>query len=148
MRMKKILWSVLAVVTLLGGGLVLTAFSGPRSGDPGRLDRFVTHRHDDLLDDVRATDAQRQQIRALKDRVLADGRAARAGQAEARRELMAEWRSDAPDQAKVKAIVDARADAMKKMAEEVADAMGEVHGILTPSQRALITRKLERHLDE
>jgi len=146
--MKKILWSALAVATLLGGGLVLTAFSGPRAGDPARLDRFVTHRLDDLLDDVRATDAQRQQIRALKDRVLADGRAVRAGQAEARRELMAEWRSDAPDQAKVKAIVDARADAMKKMAEEVAEAMGEVHGILTPGQRALITRKLERHLDE
>jgi periplasmic protein CpxP/Spy len=146
--MKKILWSVLTVVVLAGGLVTLTAFRARDPSDPGRLDRFVSHRLDDLLDDVRATAAQRQQLNALKDKLLADGHALHAGQADAKKQLLAEWRSEAPDKAKVMAIVDERADAMKKMAEEVAAALVDAHGILNESQRALVTRKLERHLGE
>ncbi|HUK66803.1 MAG TPA: Spy/CpxP family protein refolding chaperone [Anaeromyxobacteraceae bacterium] len=146
--MKKILGSVLAIIVLAGAGLALAAFRGHGDGDPARFERFFTHRLDDMLDDVRATDAQRQKVHALRDRLVADGRALHEGQLEARRDLVAQWKSDAPDQAKVLAIVDARADALKRMADEVAHALLDLHEILTPAQRALITRKLDRHLSE
>ena len=100
--MKKSLLTALALVVAAGGTLALTAFRG-HHGDPARMERFVTNRVDDLLDDVQATDAQRQQILALKDKLLAD---------------------------------------------EFADALLKVHAILTPEQRATLTKKIQRHHEE
>jgi hypothetical protein len=37
---------------------------------------------------------------------------------------------------------------MKKFADEVADAVLQVHGILTPDQRAVVTKKMQRHMEE
>ena len=79
--MKKILLTALALVLAAAGTLTLTAFRGHHGhghGDPARMERFVTSRIDDLLDDLRATDAQRQQILALKDKLLSDLKAMRA----------------------------------------------------------------------
>lgn len=143
--MKKTLTAVLALAVLAVGALTLTAFRHHR--DPAHLDRFLTHRLEDLLDDVHATDAQRQQITAIKDKLVADGKALHGGQADARQQLLAQWQADQPDAAKVHALVQARADGMKRFADEVADAALQVHQLLTPEQRAVVTRKLQRHLD-
>jgi Spy/CpxP family protein refolding chaperone len=144
--LKRFLLGALAVVGLATAGLTLTAFR--HSHDPARFDRMITNRLDDLLDDVNATDAQRTQITAIKDKVVADGKALHADHAGTHQQLLALWQADQPDAAKVHAIVDGRADAMKKFADEVADAMIQVHGILTPEQRAKITKKLQRHMGE
>ena len=144
--MKKILTTILALVVLAGGALALTAFRG--HGDPARMDRFITHRLDDMLDDVHATDAQRQQITAIKDKLVAEGKALHAGHTDLRKELLAQWQADQPDAAKVHALVDGRAAEMKKFADDVADALLQVHGILTPDQRAQVAKKMQRHMDE
>lgn len=144
--MKKTVSTVLAVAALVAGALTLTAFR--HHPDPARLDRILTHRLDDLLDDVHATDSQRQQVIALKDDLLAQGKAIRAGQADARKELLAQWKSDHPDATRVRALVDGRAEAMKAFAGRVSDAVLRLHDILTPDQRAIVTRKLERHMEE
>ncbi len=144
--MRKILSTALALAVLAVGALTLTAFRDHHGG-PGGLERHLAKHLDDLLDDVHATDAQRQQLTALKDKVVADGRALHEQHAGARQELLAQWQADRPDAAKVHALVDARADAMKRMADEVADAVLKAHDILTPDQRALVTRKLQRHLE-
>jgi periplasmic protein CpxP/Spy len=144
--MKKVLYTVLALVGLLAGGLTLTAFR--HSHDPAHLDRFVGNRVDDLLDDVSATDAQRQQIHAIVDKVVADGKALHAAHRGTHQELLAQWQADQPDAAKVHAIVDGRAAEMTKFADEVADAMIQVHGVLTPDQRAKVTKKLSRRMHE
>ena len=46
------------------------------------------------------------------------------------------------------ALVDARIDAMRTMAHEAVDAAAEVHATLTPEQRAQVSKRLRRHLDE
>ncbi len=144
--MKKILSTALVLAILAVGTLALTAFR--HHGDHANFDRFVTHRVDDMLDDVKATDAQRQQITAIKDKLVADGKALHAAHADVRKELLAQWQSDQPDAARVHSLVDGRADAMKKFADEAADALLQVHGILTPDQRAQLTKKLQRHMEE
>ena len=58
--------------------------------------------------------------------------------------IMNEWKSATPDAAKLHALVDARADEMRKLAHEAVDAGIEVHGILTPEQREKLTKKIER----
>ncbi len=141
--MKKTLVTALALVALAVGALGLTAFR--HHGDPST---FVTHRVEDMLDDVHATDAQRQQILAIKDKLLADGKALHASHADVHQQLLAQWQADQPDAAKLHALIDDRAAAMKKFADEVADSLIQVHGILTPDQRAQLTKKMQRHMQE
>jgi protein CpxP len=146
--MKKILWTTLTLAVFAAGTLALTAFRGPHRGGPERMERFVSSRLDDLLDDVRASDAQRQQIQSIKDKVVADAKALRAGHGDVHRELLAQWQLDTPDAARVHAIVEGRADAMKGFADEVTDAVLQVHAILTPEQRAQVAKKMQRHMEE
>jgi protein CpxP len=146
--MKKIMWTTLTLAVFAVGALTLTAFRAPGHGGHARMERFLSHRLDDLLDDVRATDAQRQQILAIRDRVVADAKALRAGHGDVHRDLLAQWQLDTPDAARVHAIVDARADSMKQLADEVTDAVLQVHAILTPEQRAQIAKKAQRHMEE
>jgi periplasmic protein CpxP/Spy len=141
--MKKILSTLLVAAVVVTGALTLTAFR--HHGDPSR---FVTNRVEDLLDDVKATDTQRQQIHAIVDKVVADGKALHASHAGVHKQLLAQWQADQPDASQVHAIVDARADSMKKFADEVADAILKVHDVLTPEQRAVVTKKLQRHMEE
>lgn len=142
--MKKTLVTALTLVVVGVGGLTLTAFRG-HHGDPAQLDQMVEKRLAKMLDTVQATDAQRQQITAIKDKVLADGKALRASHQGTHDQLLALWNSDQPDAAQVHALVDARADGMKKFADEVADAMIQVHGILTPAQRAKVADQIQQH---
>lgn len=144
MTTLKKLASLLAVAALGLGALALAAFRG--HGDPAQREAAVTRRVEKMLDDVQATPAQRQQILALKDKLVADGKALHASHADTRTRLLALWNADQPDPAQVHALVDGRADAMKAFADEVADAVLQVHGLLTPAQRAQIGEKLQQHL--
>lgn len=144
--MNTILSKTLLFAALAGGALALTAAGcHAHRGSP---ERFLTNRVEDLLDDVKATDAQRQQILAIKDKLLADGKALHAAHAGGKKQLLAQWESERPDAAAVHALVDAHAADMKRFGDEVADAVLQVHGLLTPEQRAIVTRKLQRYMEE
>jgi periplasmic protein CpxP/Spy len=143
--MKKILLSTLAVLGLATAALGLTAFRHGGHGDPARMQQFIDNRLASMLDEIKATDAQRQQITAIKDKLVADHKALRASHADVKQELLAQWQADRPDAAKVHAIVDDRANGMKSFADEVADAILQVHDILTPDQRAQVAAKVQSH---
>jgi Spy/CpxP family protein refolding chaperone len=140
-----------AAVVLAAGLVVLTGFRGGcgahRHGhgrDPAEVASFVTDRVDDALDDVDATPDQRTRIHAVKERLLAAGLKARGEHREAHEALAQEWKADAPDAARLHALVDARAEELRALAHQAVDAGIEVHGILTPEQRGKVTRKIER----
>lgn len=141
--MRKKLASVLALAALGLGAVTLTAARAHR--DPARMEQMLTKRVQKMLDEVKATDAQRQQILAIKDKLVADGKALHQSRADTRQKLLALWQSDSPDKAQVHALVDGRADAMKTFADEVADAVLQVHDILTPAQRATVAQHLQQH---
>jgi periplasmic protein CpxP/Spy len=141
--MKRILLSLAAVAGLV----TLAGFAGrcgahPRT--PAEMAAFVTDRVDDTLDDLNATDAQRQQIHAIKDRMLARAAELHQGSEAVHAEVLAQWQSPNPDRAQLHALVDKRMDAMRAMAHEAVDAGIEVHDVLTPEQRAKVTKKIER----
>ncbi len=141
--MKKIFASVLVLGLAAAGTLTLTAFRHHR--DPAHMAAFVNGRLDKLLDEVSATDAQRTQIHAIADKLLADGKALHAGQGDLRAQLLAEWTSASPDAGKVHALINGRVAAAKTFADEAADAILQVHSILTPEQRAKVAQKMGRH---
>jgi len=99
---------------------------------------------DDALDDLDATPAQRTQINAVKERMLATALSHRETRQETHAALVAEWKVEKPDAAKLHALVDQRAAEMTAVAHQAVDAAVEVHDALTPEQRAKVTRKLER----
>ncbi|HET8539775.1 MAG TPA: Spy/CpxP family protein refolding chaperone [Anaeromyxobacter sp.] len=150
------MWKKVAAVTgallLLGVGLVtLTAFSGGGwcgrghgHRDPAQAAAFVTDRVEDALDDLDATPEQRTRILAVKDRMLDSAKALHGDRKETHDALFQEWKSERPDAARLHALVDARTEEMRKLAHEAVDAGIEVHDVLTPEQRAKLTRKVER----
>jgi len=150
--MKKTLLTIAGVAAIAVGYLALTGFRGPGGcgghGDPARMERMITSRLDGLLDDLDATPDQRAKIGAVKERLLAEGKALHAGKAGLHQDLLAQWQSPSPDVAHLHAVIDERGDAMKAFAHKVADGLAEVHAILTPEQRAKLAKKMERHHQE
>jgi Spy/CpxP family protein refolding chaperone len=146
--MKKATLVTLATVAAGAAGFVLlSGFAGgcghhPR--DPAEVTAAVTAHVDDVLDDLKTTDAQRQQILAVKDRMLAKGLALRQAGQPLHEELLAQWNSPNPDRARLHALVDQQLDAMRAFAHDAVDAGVEVHDTLTPEQRAQVTKKAER----
>lgn len=149
--MKKALLITLGVVAIGGGYLALTGFAGHCGGHghgPARMERMVTHHVEDVLDDIQATPEQRTQILAIKDRLVARAKALHEGHGSLRQQLVAQWDAASPDVAKVDAIIDERAEAMKGFAHDVAGALAEVHGVLTPEQREKLSKRIHRRVDE
>ncbi len=149
MTWKKTLTAAAAV---LAGLVLLAGFAGgcaahrhPR--DPAEVAAFVSSHLDDALDNVDATASQRQQIHAIVDKLVQDGVKLHAAQADARKELLAQWDSAQPDRAGISSLIDQRIDALRAFAHEAADAAVDVHGVLTPEQRAKVSKKIHRHMD-
>jgi len=113
---------------------------GPHGGPGGFLMGRGLER---MLDEIDATDAQRAQIEAIKQRLAAAMKARRGERKEAAGELAAFWKQENPSQAQVRAKIDEKIEAHRAAAYEMGDAMIEVHRILTPEQRAVVAKRIE-----
>ena len=136
--------AVLAVVLLSGfrGG----HFGGGRH-DPERVKQMITWRMDDRLEDLKATEEQKQALHGLKDSLFEDGKRLFEENKGARAQLLEQWESANPDSRAVHAQVDARVDAFRAFAHKVADAALQAHRILTPEQRQQVTAGVREHMD-
>ena len=145
--MNKLLVAAAGIALALVAVVALGGFRGRfHSHDPAAMAAFVNHRVDDTLDDLDATPAQRTQMHALVDKVIADAQKTRAGREQAHQALVDQWDAATVDRAQVHAIVNQQMDAIRAMANEIADAAVDAHGILTPPQRAKISKKIHRHM--
>jgi Spy/CpxP family protein refolding chaperone len=122
---------------------------GGRAGwrDPARIEKLATAHIDDALDDLDATDAQRKSVQAVKSRLLSEGMALSVENRKAGKEIVAQWDASSPDAARIHALIDERAEAMRAFAHKAADAAIEVRGTLTPEQRATVSKKVHRIVD-
>ena len=135
--------ALVAVVAVVG----LSGFACAHHGhphDPAQVQKMVNARVDDLLDDVDATPDQRTKIHALADGLMASAKEAHAGHDAARQTVLAEWKADQADRAKLHALVDARVDEFRKLAHQAVDAGVDAHDVLTPAQREKLAKKAER----
>jgi protein CpxP len=141
---KSLTLGALALVAFV----TLTGFRGgcgrPDHRDPAQVAAFVTERLDDALDDIDATPAQRTQLTVIKDRLLASAQKLHGTRQATHQTLLGEWNAEKVDRAKVHALIDQRAEEMKALAHEAADAAIEAHDVLTPDQRAKLAKKAER----
>lgn len=136
--------AVLAVV-------LLTGFRGGHFGgchrDPERVKQMITWRLDDRLEDLKATEEQKQAIHGLKDSLFEDGKRLFEENKGARAQMMEQWDSANPDSRAVHALVDARVDSIRAFAHKVADAALQAHRILTPEQRQQVTANVREHMN-
>jgi Spy/CpxP family protein refolding chaperone len=144
--MRKLLGGVAVAAALVLGAATLQGCRGGHGHpkDPAQMAAFVNARVDDLLDDVDATPDQRTKIHAIADRMLAAAKQAHGGQDEVRTAALGQWRAETVDRAKLHALVDQRADALRKLAHQAVDAGADAHDVLTPPQREKLARKVER----
>ena len=145
MRRRIWLFPVAALVGFLTLCGFRAAFAGGFHHHPWRMTRMVNAHVDDLLDDLKATDAQRKQTHVLVDGLLKDGEALRDGHEQAREDILAQWNQPKPDAAKVHALVDTRFDSFKAFAHKVVDAGLQFHDLLTPDQRTEVSQRVEAH---
>jgi len=129
--------------------LAVVLLSGFRGGgwnrDPERIKQMITWKLNDKLDDLKATDAQKQAVHGVKDRLFEEGKLMAQEHQATRVEVLTQLESDYPDSQKLHGIVDARIDAVRAFAHRVVDAALEVHKVLTPEQRKeLATEYRER----
>jgi Spy/CpxP family protein refolding chaperone len=148
--MKKNLARILSLTAVLAAGTAVLGSTGcgHHRPDPARMEKMVSSRVNDALDDLKATPEQRQKITAAKDRLLASGKALRGDHQATMKEALALWDAPGFDRARALALVDARLDAMRTMAHQAVDAAAEAHETLTPEQRAQVSKKLRRHTEE
>lgn len=155
--MKTTKQAILTAALAVGAILALAGFAyggGPESGhhrpgfgighrpSPEKLRKFLTFKVNDTLDDLKATEAQRREVNAVKDQLFDQAKSLFTEREELHEQLAAQWNSAQPDAKQVHALIDQRADELRAFAHSAADAMLKVHGVLTPEQRAQLSKEL------
>lgn len=136
--------AVLAIVLLSGfrGGHF---GGGPRN--PERIKQMISWKLDDHLEELKATEQQKQAIHGLKDSLLEDGKQLFQENKGARVQMLEQWESANPDSRAVHALVDERVDAFRAFAHKMADAALRAHRILGPEQRQQVTAHVREHMN-
>src|SRR5687767_11911948 len=92
--MKKTIAIVAGALVLVGG---LAIAGGSYSKDPNRIKEMVGWKLDDALDEIDATDAQRNKAQSLKNGLVDEGLKLRAVKDASTVVLMGELKKDRPD---------------------------------------------------
>jgi periplasmic protein CpxP/Spy len=139
-----------AAVTLLGAGAVGAAAAvfehGGPPGDAKKAYRFISMKVENMLDDVSATEPQRQQVHDIKDELFEEGKALKLGMEGSRTELRAQWLAPQMDRARVNQLVDERIDALRAFAHKAADGLVRAHDIFTADQRQQLAKQHEERM--
>jgi hypothetical protein len=115
---------------------------------PERAYKYVSYRVESVLDDLDATEAQRGEVHAVKDRVYDDIKSLRNNTRKAGRTALAEFKKSDPDGKKLHSLVDARMDEMRIKMHKLVDGLMEVHGTLTPEQRGELIAMIEERVGD
>jgi Spy/CpxP family protein refolding chaperone len=113
--------------------------------DPVMIHKFVDFAVNEKLDEIGATEAQKQKVREVKERLMKDGRALHESRTDLREKVLALLAQDNPDPAQLKALIRERTAALSRFGDEAADALVEIHATLTPEQRQKLLAGAREH---
>lgn len=120
-----------------------SSWGGGASTDVGRRQQLM-RRMSLVLDHIDATDEQRTKIKQVLFKLAPDFIRSRREHREAVQAIEAQWKASRPDARALHALVDARAKALTALAHKVVDTFVEVHGTLTPAQRAKLLEAVHK----
>ena len=152
---------ILTLPIALVGAVLVSACAQPstnamaQSAETTAVDRkaqkgykLVSWRLEGYLDELRATDPQRERIHAVKDRLFDDYLRLREKSKHVPKLALDEWDSDAIDADRLHAVVDAQMDQMRQALHGVVDAIVETHGTLTRDQRDEISAWIRESMED
>lgn len=139
-RRIKLSFLALAMALLVGGVAYKSAHAGFGHGRKAAImKRIVTAHIDEVLDDAKVNDAQRQRINTARDRVFSafeDHRRKAGGSIE---QALSLFESDQVDAGKIATLRSEHEAERKALADVVTQAVVDVHDTLTPQQRRVVT---------
>lgn len=136
------------LVALLFAGLAGTAivrsnahagWGGPRSAI---MKRFVNSAIDDVLDEAKVTPEQRTAIYASRDRVFTAFERSQRDRKSHAEEALLLFESDRIDNGKITALRTQHETEAKQIGDTVVQALTEVHDVLNPAQRKIVTQHI------
>lgn len=140
-RSVKFGFIALAVAALLGGAAIQhrSAHAWGHKGKAAIMKRIVSAHIDEVLDDAQVSNVQRQTIYGARDRVFAAFENQRGTRRAHLEEALQLFESDRVDTTQLQALRERREAEMQKLADVVTQAITEVHDVLTPQQRRVVT---------
>ncbi len=141
MKRKKIVLASVASLAIVG---LLAGFAQHQMRNPKRAYEFMSVKVNSLLDEIKATDAQRAQVNQMKDELWQQGQAMHQTE-QLREELVSQWGADQVDAAKLHALVNEKIDALRAFANKAVDDSVQLHDLLTPEQRAKLQEEIRKH---
>jgi hypothetical protein len=107
-----------------------------RRDERGRRDDRTEARVERALDWLDLEGEARERARTVGMRLAAEADGVRRDGTQLASEILAQWRSDTPDAATLRAAVDREVDGLRARAHRALDDVLELHAILDPEQRA------------
>jgi Spy/CpxP family protein refolding chaperone len=139
-RRIKISFIALAMALLVGGITYKSAHAGFGHGRKAAIMKRIVSSHiDEVLDDAKVNDSQRQRIHAARDRVFSafeDHRQKTGGSME---QALSLFEADQVDANQIAALRSAHEAERKALSDVVTQALVDVHDTLTPQQRRVVT---------
>ena len=145
-RPRWILMSIAGALVLVIGGMTWSAVAySKRSWDGDRFERFVEWKVEDMLDEVEATDDQRDRVRAIATAALADMGEFRDFRREGREALVEALTQETVDRATLEALRQQKLGVADRASQRLLTALADAADVLTPAQRAELAEKWESH---
>ena len=138
--------TVIVGVTLVAAGAFGRHFMGHMM-TPERIQKMIDWKVTDVLEELEATEAQSEKIRALTDQLVKKGFALHEEGRESHKVMLAAWQEETVDREALYEQVDEKIERFRGFAREMIDASVDLHGILTPQQRIKLVHRIESHMD-
>src|SRR5262249_24955325 len=137
-------WYLLALPVLIGAvSLSVARAHGPGGGGPGGPGEFMQWRVQRMLDSVGASDAQKQQIKAIFDAAKPQEQSIHQQHAALRKQIEAALTAPTIDSAAIEKLRQQSVQLMDKGSAVFTPSMVAAAKVLTPDQRKQIAEKIQ-----
>jgi len=142
---KSILLGVVSIA-LMGLGGSVYAYGGGGGECSVKKEKRMRAKADRVMDKIDATDEQRVAIEAELDNAIASWVELRGATRAVPKELLNQWKEEAPDKEVIVRLVDERIEALRAAAYETIDSALAVHQTLEPAQREKVGEMMSRRM--
>ena len=143
-RPRWILMTIAGALVLVVGGMTWSAVAySKRSWDGERFERFVEWKVEDMLDEVDASDDQRERVRAIATAALADMGEFRDFRRAGREALVEALTQETVDREALEALRQSKLEIADRASQRLLTALADAAEVLTPAQRAELAEELE-----
>ena len=129
-----------ALVVAIAGTALSTGGYSEWRGDGDRFDRFVEWKVEDMLDEVDATDDQREKVHAIATATMADMEEFRDFGREGRQALIAALTQETVDREALETLRQNKLATADRASQRLLTALADAAEVLTPAQRAELPR--------